>query len=66
MRPPVLHSYLLWRSSVEPDAKQLAQWRYTAAASLIPAAMVGLIVFGWYAGLLILLSLAAAMLADLL
>ncbi len=66
MRPPVLHSYLLWRSSIEPDAKQLAQWRYTAAASLIPAAMVGLSVFGWYAGMLLILSLGSALVADLI
>ena len=66
MRPPALHSYLLWRSSVEPDAKQLAHWRYTAAASLIPATIVGLVVFGWYAGMLLVLSLLGAMGADLL
>jgi len=66
MRPPALHSYLLWRSSVDPDAKQLAQWRYTAAASLIPATMVGLIVFGWYAGLLLVLSLSSALITDLI
>jgi electron transport complex protein RnfD len=65
MRPPALHSYLLWRSSVDPDARTLAKWRFTAAASLIPAAMVGLFVFGWYAGLLIGLSLVSAFAADL-
>ncbi len=66
MLPPVLHSYLLWRSSVEPDAKQLTKWRYTAAASLIPAIMVGVVVFGWYAGLLVVLSLSSALVTDLL
>jgi len=66
MRPPALHSYLLWRSSVDPDARTLAKWRFTAAASLIPAAMVGLFVFGWYAGLLLLLSLVSAFVADVL
>lgn len=66
MRPPALHSYLLWRSSVEPDTGKLATWRYTAAASLIPAMMVGLVVFGWYAGLLVALSLVGALGTDVL
>lgn len=64
MRPPALHSYLLWRSSVEPDAASLAKWRWTAAASLLPAAMVGIFVFGWYATALLLVCLACALVAD--
>jgi electron transport complex protein RnfD len=66
MYPTQLHSYLLWRSTAEPDAQALAARRRTAAISLLPAAMVGIFVFGWWACTLILISLFAAFLADLL
>ena len=65
MRPPFLHSYLLWRSAVDPDTKQLASSRMTASVALVPALMVGLFVFGWYAGVVVLTALAAALAADL-
>jgi len=64
MKPVVLHSYLLWRSSVPPTLTELASARYTAAAALLPALMVGLFVFGWYAGLVVLTALVAAFAAD--
>ena len=63
MYPPI-HSYLLWRSSVKPDAEKLASCRYTAAVSLLPATMVGIFVFGWWAGSIVALSVAAAFLTD--
>ncbi|HLX62849.1 MAG TPA: RnfABCDGE type electron transport complex subunit D, partial [Planctomycetota bacterium] len=66
MYPTQLHSYLLWRSSVEPNPPALASKRYTAAASLVPTVMCGIFVYGWYAGEVLLVSLAAAWLADLL
>jgi electron transport complex protein RnfD len=49
---------------VDPNAETLAKWRFTAAASLLPATMVGIFVFGWYAGLLVLVALASAFLTD--
>jgi Na+-translocating ferredoxin:NAD+ oxidoreductase RnfD subunit len=49
---------------VKPDAQTLASRRMTATVSLIPAAMVGIFVFGWWAGLMVLVSLASAFLAD--
>lgn len=64
MYPTQLHSYMLWRSSVEPTPPMLASKRYTAAISLIPAAMVGVFVYGWYAGLVVLTCLVSAFLAD--
>lgn len=64
MYPTQLHSYLLWRSSVRPDAQTLASGRFTATTSLLPAAMVGIFVFGWWAGVVVLLSMAAALVTD--
>ncbi len=64
MYPTQLHSYMLWRSSVEPTPPMLASKRYTAAVSLIPAAMAGVFVYGWYAGLVVLTCLVSAFLAD--
>ena len=64
MYPPQLHSYLLGRSGMEPAPPLLATQRYTAAVSLIPATMCGIFVYGWYAGLVLFASLAAALLAD--
>ncbi|MGD0093718.1 MAG: RnfABCDGE type electron transport complex subunit D [Planctomycetota bacterium] len=66
MYPTQLHSYLLWRASVKPDAQTLASRRYTATVSLLPAVMVGIFVFGWWAGTVLLLALATAFLTDLL
>lgn len=66
MYPTQLHSYLLWRSSVRPDAQTLASRRYTATVSLMPAVMVGIFVFGWWASSVLLLSVAAAFATDLL
>ena len=66
MYPTQLHSYLRWRSSVKPDAQTLASRRYTATVSLLPAVMVGIFVFGWWAGSALLLSVAAAFATDLL
>src|SRR5258708_24387314 len=65
MYPTQLHSYLLWRSSVKPDPQSLASRRYTAAVCLLPACMVGIFEFGWYAGAIIGLSLFAALLTDI-
>jgi len=64
MKPVVLHSYLLWRSSTSPTHTELAAARYTSAAALLPAFMVGLFVYGWYAGLVVLTALGAAFAAD--
>jgi electron transport complex protein RnfD len=64
MYPTQLHSYLLWRSSVDPDPQSLASRRHTAAVSLIPAVMAGVFVFGWWAGWLLLLSVLAAIATD--
>jgi Na+-translocating ferredoxin:NAD+ oxidoreductase RnfD subunit len=64
MYPTQLHSYLLWRSSVDPDAQALAKRRFTTAMSLMPAAMVGMFVFGWYAAVIILVSMGTAFVAD--
>lgn len=64
MLPTQLHSYLLWRGSVKPDAQTLASRRFTATISLFPAGMVGIFVFGWYAGLVVLLSTLTAILTD--
>ncbi len=64
MYPTQLHSYMLWRSSVEPTPPMLASKRFTAAVSLIPAVMVGIFVYGWYAGLVLLTCLTSALVAD--
>src|SRR5579862_4527292 len=64
MYPTKVHSYLLWRSSVDPDAQALASRRFTATVSLLPATMVGMFVFGWYAGVLVLIALGTAFVAD--
>lgn len=64
MYPTQLHSYLLWRSATDPDAPALAARRRTAAVSLLPVAMAGIFVFGWWACTLILLSLLFAFLTD--
>lgn len=66
MYPTQLHSYLLWRSSVKPDPQSLASRRYTATVSLLPATMVGIFVFGWWAGWIVLLSVLSAFATDLL
>ncbi len=66
MQPIQLHSYLLWRSTVAPDPQALASRRYTTAVSLIPAIMVGLFVFGWYAGLVVFASLISALVTDII
>lgn len=64
MYPTQLHSYMLWRSSVDPTPSALASKRFTAAVSLIPAIMVGIIVYGWYAGLVMLTCVTATFLTD--
>ena len=64
MYPTQLHSYMLWRSSVEPTPPMLASKRYTAAVSLIPGVMVGIFVYGWYAGLVITTCLVSAFISD--
>ena len=64
MYPTQLHSYLLWRSSVDPDPQALASRRHTASVSLLPAAMVGIFVFGWWAGWVVLLSMLSAFTTD--
>ncbi len=64
MYPTQLHSYLLWRSSVDPTPQSLASRRYTAIVALFPAAMVGIFVFGWWAGLVVLASVLAAFATD--
>jgi electron transport complex protein RnfD len=66
MYPTQLHSYLLWRSSVKPDPQNLASRRYTATVSLLPATMVGIFVFGWWAGWIVFLSIISAFMTDLL
>jgi electron transport complex protein RnfD len=66
MYPTQVHSYLLWRSSVDPDAQALASRRFTATVSLLPATMVGMFVFGWWAGVIVLISLGTAFLTDFL
>ena len=66
MYPTQLHSYLLWRSSVKPDPQSLASRRYTATVSLLPATMVGIFVFGWWAGWIVFLSIFSAFATDLL
>jgi len=66
MFPTQLHSYLLWRSTVTPDAQSLASRRYTATVSLLPAAMVGVFVFGWWASWIVFLSIISAFTTDLL
>lgn len=66
MYPTQLHSYLLWRSSVKPDAQTLASRRYTATVSLMPPVMVGIFVFGWWAGTVLLLCVASAFATDVL
>ena len=66
MYPTQLHSYLLWRSSVEPNPQQLAGKRYTAAASVVPAIMCGIFTFGWYASVVLLNCLFGAFIADVL
>lgn len=64
MLPAKIHSYLLWRAQVRPAAEVLAARRVTTAISLLPAAVVGIFVFGWYAGLVVVASLISAWLAD--
>lgn len=64
MRPAKLHSYLLWRSSVDPDVPALAKSRLTCAVALLPAVMTGIFVFGWYAALVLGASLLGAFAAD--
>lgn len=64
MYPTQLHSYLLWRSTVDPDFQTIASRRRTAAISLLPATMTGVFVFGWYAGCLIAATLTAAFVTD--
>jgi len=64
MYPTQLHSYLLWRSSVKPDAQTLASHRFTATMSLVPAAMAGIFVFGWWAGLTVAVAMATALVVD--
>ena len=61
MYPTQLHSYLLWRSTVKPDPQALASRRYTATVSLLPATMVGIFVFGWWAGWIVFLSIISAL-----
>src|SRR5689334_18943763 len=65
MYPTQLHSYLLWRSSVPPDPQSLAQRRYTAIVSLMPAAMVGVFVFGWRAAAVMLASCLSCFVTDI-
>ncbi|HYG76476.1 MAG TPA: RnfABCDGE type electron transport complex subunit D [Planctomycetota bacterium] len=66
MYPTQLHSYLLWRSTVTPDPQSLASRRYTATVSLLPATMVGIFVFGWWASWILFLSVLTAFATDLL
>ncbi|MBE7462468.1 MAG: RnfABCDGE type electron transport complex subunit D [Planctomycetes bacterium] len=66
MRWTLLHSYLLWRSSVPPDAATLAKRRLTISASLLPALLVGLFFYGWYAGLVVLAAVLGALATDLI
>ncbi|HYF50833.1 MAG TPA: RnfABCDGE type electron transport complex subunit D [Planctomycetota bacterium] len=65
MYPTQLHSYLLWRSTVPPDPQSLAQRRYTAIASLFPAVMAGIFVFGWWAGVVILAATLSSLATDI-
>ncbi len=65
MYPTQIHSYLLWRSSVPPDQQALASRRFTATVSLIPAIMVGMFVFGWWAGLIVTISVLTALVTDI-
>ena len=64
MYPTQLHSYLLWRSSVKPDAQSLASRRYTATISLLPAVMCGIFVFGWRAGVVLAVSVLISFVTD--
>ena len=64
MYPTQLHSYLLWRSTVEPTARQLAYKRIATAVSLIPATACGLYTYGWYAGVVVAVSMLSAFGAD--
>ena len=61
-----LNRYLLWRSSVEPTPQHLAKYRLTMAVSLLPAFLVGLLVFGWYPAVTIVFSVGTAYAADYL
>ena len=61
-----IHSYLLWRSSVDPDPQTLASRRFTATVSLLPAFMVGMFVFGWWAGVVVVISVGTALLTDVI
>jgi Na+-translocating ferredoxin:NAD+ oxidoreductase subunit D len=65
MYPTQLHSYLLWRSSVDPDPQALASKRNTATVALLPVAMVGIFVFGWWAAVVMFASMIAALITDL-
>lgn len=64
MRPAKLHSYLLWRSSVDPDVPALAKSRLTCAVALLPAVMTGIFVFGWYAALVLGSALLGSFATD--
>jgi electron transport complex protein RnfD len=65
MYPTQLHSYLLWRSSVPPDPQAQSKKRITATMALLPAAMVGIFVFGWWAGTVMLASVLSALATDI-
>lgn len=64
MYPTQLHSYLLWRSSAPPAAQELASRRYTATVCLLPATMVGIFVFGWWAAVVLFASCMSAFITD--
>lgn len=64
MYPTQLHSYLLWRSSAPPAAQELASRRYTATVCLLPATMVGIFVFGWWAAVVLFASCLSAFATD--
>jgi electron transport complex protein RnfD len=64
MLPARIHSYLLWRSQVRPPLEVLGVRRFTTAISLLPAVITGIFIFGWYAGLVLTVSLLAAAVTD--
>jgi Na+-translocating ferredoxin:NAD+ oxidoreductase subunit D len=64
MYPTQIHSYLLWRSSMPPAPQELATRRFTAAICLLPATMVGIFVFGWWAALVLFLCCFSAFVTD--
>ncbi|MFH0938331.1 MAG: RnfABCDGE type electron transport complex subunit D [Planctomycetota bacterium] len=49
---------------MDPDQQSLASRRRTATVSLLPAIMVGIFVFGWWAGWIVLLSVLTAFLTN--